>query len=484
MAKVIGIDLHPHILRATLVQTSLRQVQILAYAQVELTQVSAEQIIERLHEKFTEFGIAPSIHEWFVSAIDGRLASHVTISLPASARRDLERVLPFELESLLPYEIEDAIIDYQPCPNAAPKEIRTLVAALRKNYLEAHLTQLRSLNINPRYVCVGASALEGLCILQPEMRSPEPQMIINIESDVTELCVIENEQCVWARTLSEGIQAFIHKHSSFEAELKQSFLHYRSNAQAMPTRIWMAGDGALYPQFTSWLESETKIPCAILSLPEAPGANPQQRVSFTKATALALRPALRGKRINLRRGEFELREAVGALREHSRLAIVCACAIFLCFSISTCAQAIVLKNERETLRKQLFQASGLVLGESTDDIERVQILMGGKGSDKDPLPKIDAFDMPNMLSEQISDSINHEAKLVLVDVGQADAPGRLELRGTVSSIGERDQIAQNLEKHQCLTKLEKGGVTPSIGEARLNYELQAVIDCNKVSSRK
>ena len=51
------------------------------------------------------------------------------------------------------------------------------------------------------------------------------------------------------------------------------------------------------------------------------------------------------------------------------------------------------------------------------------------------------------------------------------------MQGLLASIEQRDEIASKLEEHPCFSDIEKGKTTSGRGQSEINYQLEAVVQC-------
>ncbi len=554
MARVLGLDIEDHVVRGALVRTSFGRVEPLQYLEANvryLPEVAAgpmpvppapadvpasfsgaqgapldEPIAENADPLGAGFG-APSGQattasenskdddekavdlrreaiaeilsqirpppDQVIIGLDGKEASIRTVEVPAGAAKKgrIGEVLPFELDDLVPFDVTEAVVDHQLINTDGPV-VRVLATAVPKEKVQARIDELQSLGVDPRGIPVGAAALDGLIALVEGLELGGPYLIIEVERDNTEICVLAEGVCTFARSLAFGQEDFTHPRRGRRAvaAILRTLGAYRAGGGNAPTRAFLAGEGvlqaydiqhALAPAMQT-LGTGEALPLELLSLPH--GSNTPEtgqaddfRGRFARAAALAGRAGLKGKRIDLRQGEFAQKRAMGALRKHMRLVVLCSTFILGSMAFATYARYSVLSAENEALSAQLRETTEAVFDEATTSVERAQSLLESGQQVQDPLPTMDAYDVLDAITAAIPQELEHKTRRLTIEIDDEARNGRFDLQGTVASIAERDTIAANLESHECFRDLEKGPTSPGPQNEGLNYRLEVNIVC-------
>jgi hypothetical protein len=230
-----------------------------------------------------------------------------------------------------------------------------------------------------------------------------------------------------------------------------------------------------------WLTEQLGVQCGVAPLPEASGADEEMRPKFTKAAALAARAISRGKQLDLRQGEFASQAAAGEIRKHLRLIAVCFAAVIFCFAVSLMARYRVASAEHEELSATLAKVSKDLLPEEAHSALHAQELLAAGPRIDDPLPRFDAYDVLEAVSESIPADIQHDTRRLLIEIDDDGDHGRFEIQGTVGSIAERDRIVEALQAHSCFADFEKGSISTAV-EDRKDYKLVVKVRCEETTS--
>lgn len=477
MARILGIDITNTSIRAVMVRTGFRKVEVARYLAVPLArfanqEVAAVEVSEAIRGVWRALGQAPDL---IVTDMPGDRVSLRTLQLPITASKHIGQVLPFELDSLLPFSAEAAIIDYQTVA-VTRDEIKLLVAAAVRKQVESRLSELRQYGIEPHILTAGAATLEGLAPLAAELRQEAPIMVADIGFNHADLCILRAGRCEAARTLSVGAGSPPHKPpEELWRGIQRTIAAYRT-AGGEPLRcIYVAGEGVSTGIY-GWLTEALQLPAGLLPLPSTPDVDPNSLPLFARAAAMAGHGAISGRKIDLRQGEFARPRAAGVLWRHAKLLGACAVAILLSLCFSVYAQRSVLLEEQKALRAGLKEITKEVFGKAADDVGEVEKMLS-RGATDDPLPRFDAFDALETVSNAVPPEVTHDVSRLTVEVGDYNRDGRFELRGTLGSIEQRDALTAQLEKNECFKEIKKGRTSPGREPNRINYQIEASLQC-------
>lgn len=484
MARILGLDIGNNTVRGALVRTAMRRAEVLQYVEVPLSlpsdpQGRAEALSSAIRSVAASFRPAP---EGVVTAVDGSEASLRVVDLPAGAAKRIGEVLPFELESVLPFPVEEAVVDYQPIDRVG-ETIRVLATAAPRARISARLAELNDAGIDPRELAVGAAALDGLVALVPALQSPGPHVIIDVRETSTDVCILHNGKCELARTLSFGTDALMGTgsadatSSAFATALHRTMIAYRAAGGTEPATVFVAGQAATMGNVAEWIGSILATEAHVLPLPPVAGADDMARAAFARAAALGGRLAGRGKRIDLRQGEFAMKRAMGALRQHARLIAICAGVVFAAFVFSTWARWAVLDGERDALREELAGVTKELFGSEIRSAAMAREQLEGGRAGTDPMPRFDAFDALHAMSSRIPGEVTHDTRRLVIEIDDEERSGRFEIQGTVDNQAAFDGVAAALDDHECFGEVTQGRTTPAPGQEKLNYQMEGAIRC-------
>ncbi len=523
MARILGIDIGEDHVRATLVRSSFRKIEILEYIEAEISLTpnlpvvpalgapgeppfvpeeagagiagiapiadevapeaeaeEAEEAEEKSALALTVEGLIASIRpapEGIIVGLDGRDASIRTMEVPSAAIKKLDELLPFQLEELVPFEIDETVIDHQPM-EIGNGMVKILAAAAPKERVGRYIAEMRAIGIDPREIAVGAAALDGLVEIVPELATPGPHLVMEVADERTDLCIVENGVCVLSRTLSGGLDLVKRQRApALASQIKRTLSGWRASGGRAAQQVFLTGEGVLSPNAVSWIADVTSLRTVPLPLPNVEGVSEERRPAFGRAAALASRVARKQRRLDLRKGEFATQRAMGELRRHMKLFAMCAAVVLFAFGFSTYARWSVLTEERDELREQLATVTESAFGNETRSPRQARELLSGGSATEDPLPRFDAYHALDVISQNIPTEITHNTRRLEIEIDDEARDGHFELQGTVASIAERDTIAAQLESHECFHDISRGPTSPGPGGEGLNYRLEVDIRC-------
>jgi general secretion pathway protein L len=475
MARILGIDIDGESLRAAVVRTALRRVELERVMEIPLAQAPGTpgRRVELTEAVRGLLGSLEGPPDAVMASLPGEVASLRTVALPASAGKRIAEILPFELETLLPFEPKDAVIDHQSV-DAREGQLRVLTAAVPHERVRLALAELADLGLDPRELAVGAAAFDALPVLVPDLATGGPTLIVEFALEHTDLCLIENGRCSLARTISLGVRALPRAAEELAREIQRTLAGHRASGGAPPTRAVLCGVGADASTAAPWFARAVGCPTERAALPRPPGSETEPGPRFGRAVALAARGAHGARRINLRKGEFAASRGAMRLADHIQLAAACVVVVVMSATFSLKAQQSLLVDERTALRAQLSGITTEVFGSPSTGPAEVATLVQSREA-ADPLPRFDAFDALAAISAAVPEHVTHEIRRLRIDLADEKREGTVELQGTINSIQDRDAIIAELAKHECIKDIEPGRVTPA--GTQYNYQIEATLRC-------
>lgn len=478
MARYLGIDIGDHALRGVLVRSALRKLEVERYVEIPLTAGAGapDQAPELASAGSDMLRALPAPPDMIIAGVPGEEISLRLVELPASARKRISEILPFELEAILPYEPHEAVIDHQPV-DTEDGVLRVLAASAMSSRIGNLLRDLQQAGLEPRELAAGAAALDGLVNLLPELKLPGPVLLVELGDRRTDLCMLRAGHCVAARTVGFGITDMPKAAQSAERELTRSVASFRTTGVEAPVVAYACGTGASAEGALPWLEQALGVPVKPLQLPDASQGDTAAHPGFSKAAALAARAAAGRHRINLRTGEFATTHARSQLIDHLNLIATCAVIVLLTAMFALKGRQKMLEDEHLALQDQLAKATKEVFDKSISDPAQAEALIKNPKA-SDPLPRFDAYDALAALSASIGPEITHEVRRLSIEVADEKQKGRLELQGALDSLAQRDEVVKRLQEHGCFRDIELGRTTPAGNQDnRINYQIEAALQC-------
>lgn len=489
MATILGLDIDPTTVRGVVLKTALRKSQISNYIAVPLPPTTTdEERNEAVRGAVRQVLVTVGEHapDRVVTELSGDEVSIRKLSIPSKAIKKIDELLPHEIEGTVPFDPDDSVIDYQPIETVGA-ELRLLAAVAPKPKVRAHLEQMRALGVEPREIAVGAVALDGLVPLLPELGTPGPHCLIDVHAEGTDVCIVQNGVCHFARTLSVSTGDLdAGQRKVLEREIKQTMAAWRMEGGAQPSTFLLCGALGTRPGSDAWLTDVIGSNVTILALPPAPGIDDAGRPAFARASALAARSLRRSKHLDARQGEFAAKQTMTALRQHLPLVAGCCVAIIASYLFSTYARWSVLDDRHLQLEEQLAQTTRQYFGRPARTAAEANRLLASGARTADPMPPFDAYEALAAISASIPEEITHDVQQLQIDLGDGEESARFSLRGQVTDPAAPARIRTALLAHrlveregapptQCFREIEEGA-TDRVGE-NYRYRLEGLIRC-------
>lgn len=491
MATIVGLDVDPQTVRAVVLKTALRKSEVQMYLSADIAPADNDE--ERAANERAAvqavIGRLAKPPDRVITELSGDECSIRTMSLPAKAAKKAGELLAFELEDEVPFEIEDSVLDYQ-AVSTIDGVTKLLAAVAPKEAVRSHLARMNAAGIDPRSVAIGAVALDGLVPLLPQLAHPGPFVILDIQREGTDVCVIENGHVAFARTISVSTGDIDQgQQGRLERELRQTLAAYRMEGGREPAAYYVCGAMAVRQGVDAWLSRMLDAEVHVLPLPAAPGADEAVRAAYGRAAALAGRALMRGKPLDARQGEFATTQTATAIRQHLPTIAVCAAVILGAFVFSSYARYSVLSARHTQLEEELADVTDEYLGVETSNAAQALRLLERGARGNDPMPAFDAYDAVAAISESIPEEMTHDVRQLQVDLGDGEETGRFSLRGTVDTVSDTESLLRAIRDHrvvrsegdvetriQCFRALELGNTTSTADERRA-YRLEGEIHC-------
>ena len=472
MAKYLGIDVGSSHVRAVLLRTSYRRITIEAMSEYDRRAApTLEEVVRMAASPLISPGESVAVN------LEGEKTFVRHIEVPAAAQKQLTEVLPYELEAELPFELSEAVYDYAILKRLDDGAVPVFAVIARTEDVRARIGLVKdAIGEEPERVSPGGLALASLASIVPELAGPQMVAVFDLESARSELVILDHGEPVFARTLSRGTEGLPQSAPLLVREFRQSLAAWRMSGGVRPEIAYLVGPGAGTPNAREFLQEELDVPIAPLPAPRLEESKPEdvaQVPRFAKAVSLALALGARGRGYNLRRGALTYERGYGFLRERVPLLAGLFVVVVVSFFFATWAELHALAQEKTTLEAALTTVTSEVLGEGTSDPQRATDLLDktATGSDEDPLPHADAFDVMVQIAQAVPEGMTH-------DIEELDVQrGHVTVHGIVPTIPDAQQIATQLKGVRCFQDVKITRTNQVVGEERQKYVMELDIKC-------
>jgi len=480
MSTWLGIDIGTTAVKAAVVRSSYRKVQLVGLASVEVAQAGG--VVEAIAACARICGgERGGPFDAVAIAIEGQRATVKVIGLPASAAKSVSDVLPFELESALPFDVEESVFDYRVLPGLREikgEELGVLVGVAKTVDVVSRIDLVKAaMAVEPERVGIGAFPIANLLPYIPSL-SEGVVALVDVGTVSSDVLILRGGEPLFARTIGIGTKGLPASASKLVRELRTTLAAHRSAGGEPPTRMLLCGGGAYVSGAEGFLGGSVGIPVEVLPPPaiEAPAMVPAHAATIARfAKAMGLAVGLGGRPIgfNLRKGPLAFERGFAWVKEKVPLLAGLAAVILVSFLFSAWAQLYAKSKEKAVLEAALAIVTKDVLGEETTSASRANELLNAQTSlaDEDPLPHADGFDVMVKLSELIPPSITH-------DIEELDIQKQhVIVHGIVPTIPDAQAIRAALATERCFTEPKVTRTTAQVGGSNQKYVLEFDIKC-------
>jgi general secretion pathway protein L len=500
MARLAGIDIGATVVRVALLKTSYRRVAVEAIAEAPIGEGGEQEAIAQ-----AMLGMKPDA---VAAALPGDRCFYRRLELPATAQRELEGVLAFELESTVPFEIDACVFDHKILKAKGPEGQLAVFAALAKTEdVEARIALVkRAVARDAEVIDTGAVPLANLTTILPELegtpppkpkKAPAPEVpeapspfdpartgpvaLLDLDETRSEILILVQGEPVFARTLSLGTRGLPASAKVLGRELSTTFGAWRAQGGDKVGALFLVGLGSTVQGAEPFLSATLGIPVQRLPMPALEGVGPdmvERLPLFAKAMSLALSLEGRARSLNLRQGPLATARSYAFLREKLPLLSGLAAVIAVSFGFSVVAEMRALAAEHDALTTQLLATTKEVLGEEIADLAKAKELLDkGPGSgDDDPLPTVDAFDVMVEYSKAVPKEVVHD--VMEFDLQRGHATISALIPKDADAAATTDKIVNAMKQNPCFrdVKVQK---TVQFGQDKQKYVLELDVRCEE-----
>jgi general secretion pathway protein L len=521
MARILGLDLGSHSVKAVLLDGSLRSYSVKGFARVL---VPEGERLAALATALTELSAKqPLSAEQVVVALPGpSLATHL-MTLPFSDVKRIEATIPFEIESQLPFDLSEAVFDYQ-IAQTHEKSADLLIGVVKKDELRALLELLQAHKLDPRIVThpgvayqnlflsapacfLGSGSAEGaiavldvghervsLAIGRPGVGVELTRTFPGGGKDLTRALATEfkvsfDEAAAWKEAhgvigpaaaargadAERASAAFTRGLQPMLRELRATMKSYSARSHRAVAKLFVCGGSAKLTGLDAQLGRDLGLPAQVLALPPEASLIPREdQQAATQGLALALRGQTSGPRaprFNLRRGEFAFKGDFDYLKDRVGLLASFAAILFILLIASGIVRNSVLARREQQVDAMLCDVTQRVLGKCEKDARRALNMLKGKESPSAAIPKLSAVTLLAELLQRMPTDIPLTMDQIVIDTE------RITVRCETDSSKQVDKITAALKAYRCFNEVKEGKVEKSKDGTKVTFRLDIQVEC-------
>lgn len=518
MARVLGLDLGSHSVKAVLLETTLRGFQVKSYS-TAVVPTEGERL-PRLEAAITQLLSQNTLTaDSVVVSVPGvSMATH-SLALPFSDQKKVEAALSGEVADQLPFDLDEAIYDYQAneTKTGDVKGAQVLVGVMRKQELASLLESLKKSKLDPRVVTHPGLTYQNVLATLPQT-SDEGVAVVDIGHERTSMAIgraggpvdfartfmggglaltkaLSNEFQIglpeaqsWKEThgavgtevvgpdAERAAGAFLRALQPVIRELRSSIKAYTAKMKRPVTKLMLCGGTAKLLGLASQLEKDLGIATTVVALPpEAQGAlGLNAGPEAVQAWALALRGQATGAkapRFNLRRGEFAFKSDFDFAKDKLGQIGAFAVVLLVLLIASGIARNTILERREKAVDQILCDVTQRILGKCEKNFDIALNLLEGKESPTASVPKRSAVTLLAEVSQRIPADSPVTLDRVTVDLD------RIEVVCQAPSVKQMEDMITALKTYKCFREISEGKVEKSKDGTKVTFRLDVKVEC-------
>lgn len=515
MARILGLDLGSHTVKAALIETTLRGFTLKSFVTAPTPAEGGERAA-RLQTAVEALGQKTSLWaDTIVVSLPGTsLATHL-VALPFSDPKKVESALAFEVEGQLPFDLDTAVFDYQ-VAHADEAGTQLVVGVVKKAELRAVLDALKGAKVDPRVVTHPGLVYQALL---SGMTGPadEAVAIVDLGHERVSVAVGRPGGVVeLARTFSGGGEAlnralakefhipladaatwkeahgavgesvvgpdaeraagaFLRALQPVLRELRPTLKAYTARARRPVGRVLLCGGTAKLRGLAGHLGRELGIPTELLELePQAKELVASSGVAAAQAVALALRGQASGTkapRFNLRRGEFAFKSDFDFMTERLGRLAVYASILFVLMVAGGMVKNAVLERREKEIDALFCEVTQRILGKCERDPTIALALLRGQESPAAGIPKRSAATLLSELSQRVPPEMAVKMDQIVVDLD------RISVRCETNESKDMEDLIAALKQYRCFREIKEGKLEKSKDGSKVSFRLEVQVEC-------
>jgi type IV pilus assembly protein PilM len=197
---VVGLDVGSYAVKAVALQPSGDRLTLQGYAQAR---IGTQEPVEVIRKVIDQLGVRP---RRMVTSVSGRSVIVRQVETPRLPPDELKAHIAYEADKYIPFGSEEVIIDCQTLPDrdeAKATNMQVLLVAVRRGFVEDHITQLKAAGLAPEVVDVDVFALSNAY----ELLGPGPAAtgeksataLIDIGASKSNIAIVQGNRLLFTR---------------------------------------------------------------------------------------------------------------------------------------------------------------------------------------------------------------------------------------------------------------------------------------------
>jgi Tfp pilus assembly PilM family ATPase len=460
------------------------------------------------------------------------------MQLPIRDKKQLEKVLPFELEAFLPFEMSQLVIDFD-ITEQTKNHTSLLAFAVKKEFIQQYLSLFQGLDNEPQVIDIDVLSLGNIVHIS-NLPTAGLCALLDLGHQKSSLCIIKNGRVVGVRTFFTAGKAITdalrveldltyqqaeevkHKYGAavLEAhpskdpkqqkiskaitkilgpmilEVNQTIHNYESSAQPGSEQvnkletIYISGGSSLIRGIDQWIAETSRkkvefVHCTINSSPLEIKIGKKEPVMI-QAISLGLRTSIRGispdrlSRVNLRKDEFALvkdyKELRGKFRSYGIWAAVLMGLAMVEFFVNYWSLSSQAKGLEQTIIKEITRVAPDLPKNKINSGKQAVAMVQSRIKQYGEKVDLLTSGLKSLTALDVLREISALPRSLAIDVKDISIDkSKISLKADTDSFTTVDKIVSFLEKYEHFKKIDKGPITDSPEGSKKRFSLSILV---------
>jgi Tfp pilus assembly PilM family ATPase len=208
--RIAGISLHDDCVRLALVHAKKHKTIIEKLVTEHIQPGTEESFDDRAAQSIKKAVLSIKIYDQIRVAIPASIVVFKELQLQFSDTDKIRMVLDYEIESMLPFAINEAIVDFIITKTSKDQPTQVLVAAVRSQDLQEHLSIYEKAGIDPTSITIDLFATYSLYQqIQDYKTIPHATALVEIGHQATRIAFVQDGQLRLTRYIQRGLASII-----------------------------------------------------------------------------------------------------------------------------------------------------------------------------------------------------------------------------------------------------------------------------------
>ncbi|GLR72319.1 type IV pilus assembly protein PilM [Agaribacter marinus] len=214
---IIGLDIGTKFVKAVCLDLSGATPKVMSFASEPIQGMAfAEREIKDFDAigkalKKVNLSLKAKTKEAVIAVAGASVISKLVFMDPDQSDFELETQIELEADSLIPYPLDEVYLDFEQLrlSEAHPGKVEVLLSAAHKDMVDSRITIVREAPFDPVIVDIESNALADAVIQFGNQIEDEITVCVNMGAALMQLCVIENNEVIYIKEHSFGLNSYI-----------------------------------------------------------------------------------------------------------------------------------------------------------------------------------------------------------------------------------------------------------------------------------